>query len=172
MLRRTEDGGAAALWNRIRPVDDPATPAGAAPPFRPWASLLWLLGAGGAVAATALLPIHGECGFRFLVGAPCPGCGMTRACLALARGDVAASLALHPLALPFAGAALGALVLAIREGATGRPFLRDLAERRGTALAIAAVGALALVWILRVVLFPEWSPDPIRPGGAAAWLLR
>ena len=32
--------------------------------------------------------------------APCPGCGMTRAIDLLFHGDVAASLAMHPLAVP------------------------------------------------------------------------
>jgi hypothetical protein len=172
MLRGTRDTRAGPLWNRIPRVPPPGPAVPRPPLLRRWGSLLWLLGVGGAVAATALLPIHGECGFRFLVGAPCPGCGMTRACLALARGDVAGSLVLHPLALPLVAAALAALALAIREGATGRPVFREFAERRGTALALAFVAALVLVWAVRVVWHPEWSPDPIRPGSLAARLLR
>lgn len=35
-------------------------------------------------------------------GISCPGCGMTRASCLLARGDILASLRMHPLALPFA----------------------------------------------------------------------
>ncbi len=54
-----------------------------------------------------------------LLGVNCPGCGMTRACSLLARGDLAGSIAMHPLALFFAVQALVAwtwwgLVLARR----------------------------------------------------------
>jgi hypothetical protein len=35
-----------------------------------------------------------------IFGVPCPGCGMTRAILLLGRGDVSASLQMHPLAVP------------------------------------------------------------------------
>lgn len=35
------------------------------------------------------------CAARYFLGIPCPGCGMTRALLALLRGDVIASLKYH-----------------------------------------------------------------------------
>lgn len=38
------------------------------------------------------------CAFRRITGIPCPGCGMTRAMAALARGDFVAALHLHPFA--------------------------------------------------------------------------
>lgn len=37
------------------------------------------------------------CPFRFLTGIPCPGCGMSRAALALVTGHVGAAWAYHPL---------------------------------------------------------------------------
>lgn len=40
---------------------------------------------------------HEYCMMRILVGIPCPGCGMTRALIALMHGDVAQSLQYHPL---------------------------------------------------------------------------
>jgi hypothetical protein len=46
------------------------------------------------------------CPFRRLTGHACPTCGMTRACVAALRGDVAASFAAHPLAVPLLLAAL------------------------------------------------------------------
>ena len=51
----------------------------------------------------ACLPVvsgHGSCPMAEMFGVPCPGCGMTRAILLLERGDVSASLHMHPLALP------------------------------------------------------------------------
>ncbi len=61
--------------------------------------------AGGALAARALAPwapllsrLVPACAFHALTGLPCPGCGTTRAVLALARLDVAAAFAFNPLA--------------------------------------------------------------------------
>jgi len=41
-----------------------------------------------------------SCPVAQFLHAPCPGCGMTRALALLFHGDVGASLAMHPLALP------------------------------------------------------------------------
>lgn len=50
----------------------------------------------------ALTPFaHMKCGFRQLTGLYCPGCGGTRAILALARGRVLSSFYYHPLPLYF-----------------------------------------------------------------------
>jgi hypothetical protein len=161
----------------MAPVET-ADPPAAAPPApllrgrARWASLGILLAAGGAAAALALSPIHGECGFRAVLGAPCPGCGMTRSILALARGDAAGSLRWHPLGIPVLAGAATAGILALREGWTGRPVFRRLADRRAPAAALALLAAFALVWIVRVVAVPAWSPDPIRPGSPMARLVR
>ena len=57
------------------------------------------LGAAGIIAAFyALLFLCGiTCPIKFTTGVSCPGCGMTRACLALLRLDPAAALHFHPL---------------------------------------------------------------------------
>ena len=39
------------------------------------------------------------CTFRAMTGLPCPGCGLTRAFCEIARGNIGASLAMHPLGL-------------------------------------------------------------------------
>lgn len=39
----------------------------------------------------------GLCPIRNITGLPCPGCGMTRAFLSLAKFDLAAALEYHPL---------------------------------------------------------------------------
>ena len=41
-----------------------------------------------------------RCPVALFLHMPCPGCGMTRAIELLLHGDVAASLAMHPLAVP------------------------------------------------------------------------
>ncbi|HVN97643.1 MAG TPA: DUF2752 domain-containing protein [Syntrophorhabdaceae bacterium] len=41
-----------------------------------------------------VLPLF--CPFKALTGIPCPGCGMTRALLCMAKGDFSGALALNP----------------------------------------------------------------------------
>ena len=57
---------------------------------------LSVLGAFAAIVAVLYLLDIG-CIFRFFTGVACPGCGMTRAWLAVLRGDLAAAIAYHPL---------------------------------------------------------------------------
>lgn len=137
------------------------------PPAR-WSSLLWLGAILALVAAATMVPWRGECGFLAVLGAPCPGCGMTRSVVALLGGDVAASLRWHPLGLPLAAAAAAAGAMALHEGFTGRPTLRRAADRWGVRAAVAGLVLLGGVWAVRVLWRPEWSPDPIRPGSVAA----
>ena len=139
---------------------------------RRWSSLGILLGSGTLVAITTMIPWGGQCGFRYVLGADCPGCGMTRAMAALLHGDLRASLRWHPLALPFALLAGTALSLALHEGATGKPTFRRAADRWGLKATLTCLALLAAVWAVRVVLHPDWSADPIRPGSLAARLLR
>ena len=82
----------------------------AGPWFRGW-RLAWLLT--GAAGLAALLVFRAwmpsgppTCLLYNLAGVACPGCGMTRASSLLARGEMAASLRMHPLALPLAIQAL------------------------------------------------------------------
>ena len=47
------------------------------------------------IAAAAMYLLRLGCPLLRLTGIPCPGCGMTRAVLALLRGDFAGALQLH-----------------------------------------------------------------------------
>ena len=55
--------------------------------------LLWL--AALVVLAAMMYLLRLGCPVRRLTGIPCPGCGMTRAVLALLEGDIAGALQLH-----------------------------------------------------------------------------
>lgn len=67
----------------------------------------WIALARGLPPGGTLVP----CPVRALTGVPCPGCGMTRALLALGRGDVGEALALHPLSPLIAAEAMLAWIL-------------------------------------------------------------
>ncbi len=117
---------------------------------RAWAWALAPLAAAGAGGWGVLLPAGPEgtlCLFRRLTAVPCPGCGLTRAFVHLARGEWLAALADHPLA-PLvalelaAGWALWGLALA------GRLRLRP--ERWLGPWLLAHAAALGALWLGRL----------------------
>ncbi len=81
-----------------------------------------------------------NCIVRRIFGVPCPCCGMTRAALALLRGDLSGSLAAHPMLLP---AILGILLVAHR-GHFGRM------TRLADVLAILCAASVAVCYVLRL----------------------
>ena len=82
----------------------------------------------------------------------CPGCGMTRAVWLLAGGDVAGSLAMHPLAVPSAIATLLVVVAMtrwiLRQG-TLAAITRDRFARVAIALFVLVNAATVVLWITR-----------------------
>lgn len=94
-----------------------------------------------------------RCPLAGLLGVPCPGCGLTRAALALAVGDLAGAVEMHPLSpalIPF-GAWLGWRELARGASRCG-PLVRARAgrsERFAAVLAAAWVSLCLVVWIAR-----------------------
>ena len=94
-----------------------------------------------------------RCPVAELLGVPCPGCGLTRAALALAVGDLAGAVRIHPLSLVLIafGAWLGWRELALdagRRGPLGRPR-RSGSEPLVAALAGGLVALTVIVWIAR-----------------------
>lgn len=99
------------------------------------------------------------CPLKAATGIPCPGCGLTRASVALLRGDFAAGLGAHAFAplLLFGLAALavsGLLPAARREAFAG---LVARFERR-TKAAYVVLGALLLYWSVRLLFLPGSFP--------------
>lgn len=112
-----------------------------------------------AAALVALSPLASRlaaglpaCPLKASTGWPCPGCGTTRAALALADLDLAAAFAVSPLAaagwtlLVAGGLAAGALALAGVEP----PAAPGWTPRRLAAFRLGAAAAIAGNWLYLV----------------------
>jgi hypothetical protein len=119
-------------------------------PERQWRSALtlaWPLALLGAPAVLSLgdLPL---CGFRHVTGLPCPLCGGTRACAALAEGNFLAAWQLNPgLMVLLALAAVHSVQLGY-EAWTGRRVHR---WRIGADAWRAGIVVLLAGWVLRLM---------------------
>ena len=119
------------------------------------------------LAGLAALAIAFEvpvCPTATLFGVPCPGCGLTRATLALLHGDVRRAFAFHPLVFVLAPLYFGAL------GAAAVSFVRGpSAARRRTWF--TRRGVTVALWILLAIVLGVWiarffgafgGPVPVR----------
>jgi disulfide bond formation protein DsbB len=92
-------------------------------------------------ALLALVPFS-TCAFRIFLHIPCPACGLTRATLAVARGDLTAALRYNPLS--------PALILVTAATTLAAFVADDAAWRRIIVTVTAGAGAaLMIVWTLR-----------------------
>ncbi len=110
--------------------------------------------AAGLIALALLLAVLDAplCPTAFFLGVPCPGCGLTRATLALLHGEVARALHFHPLApllSPLFAAALGKVLLDYVRAAPPRPGPTWWTSRTATWLASALLVLLLGVWVAR-----------------------
>jgi len=126
------------------------------------------------LAALVTLTATPLCPTAFFLGIPCPGCGLTRATLALFHGDFRGALRLHPLVFvltPLFGLALGAAlrdyVRGPRAGARQPPAWWT--GRTGIALASALFVLVLGVWALR---FAGYFGGPVPVESYSAWRAR
>ena len=120
----------------------------------------------GIIAAGSAVALIGPplCPTALFFGIPCPGCGLTRATLALVRGDVAGALHFHPLVFvltPVFGFAIGVSLLDyVRGGGASAPLgiVRWFSIR---ARYRAAWGLLALVLAVWGARFAGYFGGPV-----------
>lgn len=106
------------------------------------------------------------CPMATVLGIPCPGCGLTRATLALLHGDVRGALALHPLVFvlaPLFGAALASTAWSYVRG-PGRAQKPNawLASRQASWLGALLLVATLGVWGVRFLGYLG-GPAPVTP---------
>jgi hypothetical protein len=112
------------------------------------------------------------CPLASTFGIPCPGCGLTRATLALLRGDVARALQIHPLVWLlsplFFGFVGASVVQMFRDPRARRPPPRIRWHGRGMNVVAVFVLLLTLgVWLAR---FAGYFGGPVPVTSLHAWL--
>ena len=125
-----------------------------------------------AIAGVAMARGFPLCPLAGSVGIPCPGCGLTRATLALLHGDVRTALHFHPLVwllAPLFGLFVGSAVWQLlRDPRAPRPAPRI--RWNSPALNVAAVLLLVLtlgVWLAR---FAGYFGGPVEVTTLHAWI--
>ena len=89
-----------------------------------------------------------RCVFKTVTGLPCPSCGVTRAVIALSRGQLAHGLFMNPLAAIACGAALVYLAYAAAVLAFRLPRFRPVLSPAGARVVrIATVAVIGVNWI-------------------------
>ena len=116
---------------------------------------IWIMASLPVVLGVSQCPVA-----RFL-HVPCPGCGMTRAIDMLLQGEVAASLRMHPLAVPTALLQLAfAVVTVLVTLRHGTPFML-WKTRAGRISVYAAIAVLALDVVLWLARFAGLAHGPV-----------
>jgi hypothetical protein len=139
--------------------------------FSPISSILrerrfgfFLIGALGVHAGLSSLHLPSwECPFFRLTGIPCPGCGLTRACLLLLRGEVRDSIRFHafaPVFIVFISILIVGTLLP-RSITEQWVYKAEVLERQTGITAIILVG-LMLYWLARLVFIPTVFAQLIR----------
>lgn len=124
------------------------------------------------VLAVAIWSDFPLCPVAGTFGIPCPGCGLTRATLALLHGDVRSALHFHPLVwlmAPLFVGFVGAAVFELVGDPTNRPR-RPLLNWNGrgvTVVAIFVLIAMLGVWALR---FAGHFGGPVPVTTLSEWL--
>lgn len=125
---------------------------------------LVMIGALGVHLGLALLGLPGwQCPLLRLTGVPCPGCGLTRACLLLAQGEVRAAIEFHAFAPVFLVFIAILIIGTLLPRSIAEPLIHKAETlERQTAITIIILGGLILYWLARLLLFPTAFAQLIR----------
>ena len=104
-----------------------------------------------------------ECPFFKVTGLPCPGCGLTRACLLLLQGDVPAAMRFHAFAPVFVVLISMMTIATVLPKTVTEPFIQkaELLERK-TGVTLIIFSGLILYWLARLLLSPTTFAQLIR----------
>ena len=104
-----------------------------------------------------------ECPFFKVTGLPCPGCGLTRACLLLLQGDVHGSFRFHAFAPVFIVLISMMLIATVLPKTVAEPLIHkaETLERK-TGITIIIFSGLILYWLARLLLSPTMFAQLIR----------
>jgi hypothetical protein len=105
---------------------------------------LWSLSSSTPASEVSLIP----CPFHELTGEICPGCGMTRACVALAQGQFTTAWSFHPFAFVLVGLSI---CFAFFPVSTRRAWRRVRPTVRTACFSALVLSVLGL-WVYRLVL--------------------
>ncbi len=103
-----------------------------------------LLGAFGTLLADKAVP----CAFATVTHHPCPGCGSTRAVLALVSGDLDGVLRNNPFG-PVMAVVLGLLVVQTILSVLRHGDLRDVGGGRMTRVVVVLAALETILWVAR-----------------------
>jgi hypothetical protein len=116
---------------------------------------LMITGAAGLQLGLTAAGLPGwTCPFLHVLGVPCPGCGLSRAIVALAQGDWTTMLSLHAFAPLLATGLVFIALVAVLPDRPRRRLIAQLAkfEHRSGVTAFLLV-ALLLYWLIRLTIF-------------------
>ena len=99
------------------------------------------------------------CPLKSALGIPCPGCGLTRASVALLRGDFAAAFRLHAFAPVLLVCVAAFVVAGLLPAARRESFVGAVARfERRTKAAYVVPAAMLLYWSVRLLFLPGSFP--------------
>ena len=115
------------------------------------------------IGLTSLSLPSWECPVFRLTGVPCPGCGLTRACMLLLRGEVQASLTFHAFAPIFLVLIAILIIATALPGSVTAPLIHKAETlERQTGITIIIMGGLILYWLARLLFYPTMFAQLIR----------
>jgi hypothetical protein len=126
-------------------------------------------------AGLVAIAVHSDfplCPMASTFGIPCPGCGLTRATLALLHGNVRAALHFHPLVWLLSPLFIGFVGVAVLEllRDPSRPRPKPLVRWNSRGMNVAATLLLVLtlgIWLAR---FAGYLGGPVEVTSLRDWL--